>query len=141
MNTKRCYRTVLMLPAVLFSLGILSNAAVGDQDPLPSWNDGTAKQSIIDFVNRVTQFGSPDFVEPEQRIATFDNDGCCWNEKPAYIQLSFALTRPPNLGRAISRPFSLTDETSTWSRRRSFWPSSRRAGGGWPRSRATARRW
>ena len=87
MNTKRCYRTVSMLATVLFSLGILSTVTVGDQDPLPSWNEGTAKQSIIDFVNRVTQSSSPDFVESEQRIATFDNDGTLWSEQPMYFQL------------------------------------------------------
>ena len=87
MNTKRCYRTLLMLAAVLLTLGMLSTVAVGDQDPLPSWNEGTAKQSIIDFVNRVTQSGSPDFVVPEQRIATFDNDGTLWSEQPMYFQL------------------------------------------------------
>lgn len=60
---------------------------------LPSWNDGPAKRSIIEFVNRVTQSGSPDFVAPEERIATFDNDGTLWSEKPAYFQLFFAIDR------------------------------------------------
>jgi hypothetical protein len=48
-------------------------------DPLPSWNDGAAKQSILDFVAKVTKEGSPDFVPPAERIAVFDNDGtlCC----------------------------------------------------------------
>jgi hypothetical protein len=94
----------------LFSLGILSNVAVGDQDPLPTWNEGTAKQSIIDFVNRVTQSGSPDFVEPEQRIATFDNDGTLWSEQPMYFQLFFAIDRvkalaPQNPAWKTQQPF------------------------------------
>ena len=60
---------------------------------LQSWNDGPAKQAIIDFVKRVTQPGSPDFVPPSERIAVFDNDGTLWCEKPAYIQLDYLLRR------------------------------------------------
>jgi phosphoglycolate phosphatase-like HAD superfamily hydrolase len=62
-------------------------------DPLPSWNDGAAKKSIIDLVERVTKQGSPDFVPPNERIATFDNDGTLWCEKPMPVQLFFALDR------------------------------------------------
>ncbi|MBE4749693.1 haloacid dehalogenase-like hydrolase [Corallococcus sp. ZKHCc1 1396] len=51
-------------------------------DPLPSWNDGPVKQSIIDFVTRSTTEGSPGFIPPEERIATFDNDGTLWQEQP-----------------------------------------------------------
>jgi phosphoserine phosphatase len=63
------------------------------RDPLPSWNEGKAKQSIINFVGRVTRAGSPDFVPPAERIATFDNDGCLWAEQPVYVQLLFAIDR------------------------------------------------
>lgn len=63
------------------------------QDPLPSWNVGKAKSSIVDFVNRVTTPDGPDFVPVEERIATFDNDGCLWSEKPYYFQLAFAIDR------------------------------------------------
>ncbi len=59
------------------------------QDPLPSWNDGKTKQSIIDFVKDVSTEGSPKFVPAEDRIATFDNDGTLWCEKPL-IQGLFA---------------------------------------------------
>lgn len=62
-------------------------------DPLPSWNDGAAKQSIITFVEKVTKEGSPDFVPVAERIATFDNDGTLWCEKPMPVQLYFALDR------------------------------------------------
>ena len=62
-------------------------------DPLPSWNDGAAKQSIIAFVEKVTKEGSPDFVPVAERIATFDNDGTLWCEKPLPVQLFFALDR------------------------------------------------
>ncbi len=62
-------------------------------DPLPSWNDGATKSAIIDYVTSVTEEGSGDFVPVEDRIATFDNDGNLWAEKPAYFQLFFALDR------------------------------------------------
>ncbi|MDG1279284.1 MAG: HAD family hydrolase [Algoriphagus sp.] len=62
-------------------------------DPLPSWNEGAAKSSILDFVAATTTVGSPDFVAPADRIATFDNDGCLWSEQPFYFQLQFSLDR------------------------------------------------
>ena len=62
-------------------------------DPLPSWNDGETKQSIVDFVAKVTKEGSSDFVPIAERIATFDNDGTLWCEQPMYFQLIFALDR------------------------------------------------
>lgn len=62
-------------------------------DPLPSWNEGRAKQAILDFVAAVTRDGSADFVPAPQRIATFDNDGTLWIEQPMYVQLAFAIDR------------------------------------------------
>ena len=62
-------------------------------DPLPSWNDTASKQSIIDFVTKVTKEGSPDFVPVAERIATFDNDGTLWCEMPLPVQLYFAIDR------------------------------------------------
>ena len=62
-------------------------------DPLSSWNDGKAKQSVVAFVEKVTKEGSPDFVPAPERIATFDNDGTLWAEQPMYFQLIFALDR------------------------------------------------
>jgi phosphoglycolate phosphatase-like HAD superfamily hydrolase len=62
-------------------------------DPLPSWNDGDAKKAIVAFVSRVTREGTPDFVQPAQRIATFDNDGTLWCEQPMYFQVLFAVNR------------------------------------------------
>jgi len=62
-------------------------------DPLASWNEGPAKQSIVAFVKRVTTEGSPDFVPVPERIATFDNDGTLWNEEPLPVQLFFVLDR------------------------------------------------
>jgi phosphoserine phosphatase len=70
-----------------------SQASVPAGDPLPSWNDGNVKTSILDFVAKVTQEGSPSFVPIADRIATFDNDGTLWAEKPIPFQLLFAFDR------------------------------------------------
>ncbi|GCB54755.1 haloacid dehalogenase [Rhodococcus erythropolis] len=64
-----------------------------NSDPLPSWQDGTPKQAIRQFVERATTEGSPDEIAPEDRIAVFDNDGTLWCEKPMPIQLDFILRR------------------------------------------------
>ena len=58
-------------------------------EPLVSWNDGAAKQSIVSFVNAVTQKGGKDFVPEAERIAVFDNDGTLWSEQPIYVQFAF----------------------------------------------------
>jgi hypothetical protein len=63
------------------------------QEPLPSWNDTAPRKAIVTFVERVTKQGSPDFVQPAERIATFDNDGTLWAEQPLYFQLLFAIDR------------------------------------------------
>jgi phosphoserine phosphatase len=78
-----------------FVVGVLLSgpAAADATDPLPSWNDGKTKQSIVAFVEQVTTPGSREFVPPAERIATFDNDGTLWAEKPMYFQLLFALER------------------------------------------------
>jgi phosphoglycolate phosphatase-like HAD superfamily hydrolase len=68
-------------------------ADVASDDPLVSWRDGATKKSIVDFVTRVTKADSADYVAPEGRIATFDNDGTLWAEQPYYFQLAFALDR------------------------------------------------
>ena len=86
-------RDVLVALFFIFGLAFGGPAAAEGSDPLASWNDGKAKQSIIDFVGRVTTSSSPDFVPPAERIATFDNDGCLWAEQPMYFQLLFALDR------------------------------------------------
>ena len=62
-------------------------------DPLPSWAETETKSAIIDFVERVTDPASPDYVTPSDRIATFDNDGNLWAEQPVYFQLIYALDR------------------------------------------------
>ena len=62
-------------------------------DPLPSWNDTGPKKAIIAFVEKVTKEGSPDFVPVPERIATFDNDGTLWCEKPLPVQMYFVIDR------------------------------------------------
>lgn len=60
-------------------------------DPLPSWNEGEAKQAILQFVNETTTKGNKNYIPPEDRIATFDQDGTLWVEQPIYTQLAFAI--------------------------------------------------
>jgi phosphoserine phosphatase len=86
------FKPVIVAIALICALAfttVVSQAA----DPLPSWHDGPAKQSIIAFVERVTKPGSPDFVPVPERIATFDNDGTLWCEQPVPVQLYFSLDR------------------------------------------------
>lgn len=75
------------------SLALLAGLAAGPAlaDPLPSWNAGDTKSAIIDFVNAVTTPGSEAYVDPAERIATFDNDGNLWAEQPFYFQVQYAL--------------------------------------------------
>ncbi len=83
---------------LMIGLAILGGCSVSEQplrrtsdDPLPSWNDGAAKQAITRFVASVTDPNSAAYVAPEERIAVFDNDGTLWAEQPLYFQLMFAL--------------------------------------------------
>ena len=79
--------------AVAGCAAILTATVAQAADPLPSWNDGAARRSIVAFVEKVTKPDSPDFVPPAERIATFDNDGCLWAEQPIYFQAFFAFDR------------------------------------------------
>ncbi len=83
--------------SALLALGLASlvplQALAAAADPLPSWNDGPVKKSILDFVAAVTKEGGPDYVKPAERIATFDNDGTLWIEQPLYNQFVFAIDR------------------------------------------------
>ncbi len=85
-------------PLALLALGVLfaglaAATTVQAANPLPSWNDTTAKRAILEFVNKVTAAGSPDFVAPAGRIAVFDNDGTLWSERPVAFQAAFTLDR------------------------------------------------
>ena len=93
MRSTRC--TSLLLAALCVSLTIVQAA-----DPLSSWNDGAAKQAILEFVKSTTTQGSPQFVSPEERVATFDQDGTLWVEHPMYTQVMYCLERVPDLVKA-----------------------------------------
>ncbi len=80
-------------------LAIAGRAAAGD-DPLPSWNDGPAKEAIRRFVRDTTDAASPLFVPPEDRIATFDQDGTLWVEQPIYTQVVYCFDRVPEVVKA-----------------------------------------
>jgi len=104
LNRRILLSTLALLPALRST-----SASAQGADPLPSWNDGATKQSITNFVARVTTQG-PDFVPMDQRIATFDNDGTLWIEQPMYVQLAFILDRvkalaPQNPGWKTKQPF------------------------------------
>src|SRR6478609_393649 len=85
--------SLAMLPVLSAALRSTPAVAQTQGAPLPSWNEGATKASILDFVARVTTQNGPYFVPVEQRIATFDNDGTLWVEQPMYVQLAFALDR------------------------------------------------
>jgi phosphoglycolate phosphatase-like HAD superfamily hydrolase len=92
---------IASLAALIVTFGlILPTAASAQSDPLPSWNDGPAKQAIVNFVKATTDQSSPDFVPPEARIATFDQDGTLWVEHPIYTQVEYCLERVPALVKA-----------------------------------------
>jgi phosphoglycolate phosphatase-like HAD superfamily hydrolase len=85
-----------LLPVLSGSLfSTLAQAQTAPETPLASWNDGPAKQAILDFVRATTAQGSPKFVPPEDRIATFDQDGTLWVEHPIYSQVVYCLDRVP----------------------------------------------
>jgi phosphoglycolate phosphatase-like HAD superfamily hydrolase len=83
------------IAVALCALGLLTIAAQAQTDPLPSWNDGAAKQAIVAFVKATTDPGSANFVPEAERIATFDQDGTLWVEKPMYSQVIYCLDRVP----------------------------------------------
>jgi phosphoglycolate phosphatase-like HAD superfamily hydrolase len=83
------------ITSLIVTLALCSQAV--SADPLPSWNDTATKQAIVTFVQRVTKTDSPGFVPPNERIATFDNDGTLWSEQPIYFQLAFAIDRVKQL--------------------------------------------
>lgn len=94
-NRRGLLSTLAVLPA--FSGGLLTASAQAETVPaggaLPSWNDGPAKQAIVDFVRATTDQASPKFVPPDERIAEFDQDGTLWVEHPVYTQFMFCLDR------------------------------------------------
>ncbi|WP_295407026.1 HAD family hydrolase [uncultured Thiocystis sp.] len=93
MPTLTAFTRLLALGALL----VLGAAAQAATDPLPSWNQWPAKQAIIDFVQNTTTQGGQQFVPPEERIATFDQDGTLWVSHPMYSQVMYCLDQVPNL--------------------------------------------
>ncbi len=88
------------LPALAAVRGPVAAAAQSSADPLPSWNDGPARQAIVDFVRVTTDQANPGFVPPAERIATFDQDGTLWVEYPMYSQAIYCLDRVPAVVKA-----------------------------------------
>jgi phosphoglycolate phosphatase-like HAD superfamily hydrolase len=86
-------RLFLFLTLVMLALDL----NVWADDPLPSWNDGPAKQAIVEFVQATTTQDSPKFVPPAERIATFDQDGTLWVSHPMYAQVMYCLERVPSI--------------------------------------------
>ncbi|MHA6686808.1 HAD family hydrolase [Mesorhizobium sp. A556] len=86
-------RRFAILAFVFVSSFCLGSRAFAQVDPLPSWNDGSAKSAITEFVTKVTTEGGSNYVAPAERIAVFDNDGTLWSEQPVYFQFAFAIDR------------------------------------------------
>jgi hypothetical protein len=85
--------TRLLAAATLLAIATPASLSAQAADPLPSWNQGPARQAILEYVERVTRDGSPDRVAPGERIAVFDNDGTLWAEQPMYVQAFFIFDR------------------------------------------------
>lgn len=88
------------LLAFLLAFGLAAPASAQSTDPLPSWNEGPTKAAILAFVKATTEPGGADFVPPADRIATFDQDGTLWVEKPVYSEVVFAADRVRALAEA-----------------------------------------
>lgn len=99
--------SAVLLASLVVLCGLIGAHARADE-VLPSWNDGKARTAIIDFVERTTTAGSPDYVPAAERVAVFDQDGTLWVEQPVYTQLVYCLERVPALVKA--RPELATQE-------------------------------
>lgn len=94
---RREFAALLIGTAASLTLNGPASAQSTQDDPLPSWNEGAAKDSILKFVQDTTQKSSPHYVPPEERIASFDQDGTLWVEHPIYTQVMFCLESVPAL--------------------------------------------
>jgi len=83
--------------ATFLALCVISANVQAADDALPSWNDGPAKQAILQFPQATTDQSNAKFVPPEERIATFDQDGTLWVEHPMYTQVVYCLEQVPAL--------------------------------------------
>jgi phosphoserine phosphatase len=93
MNTLRIHADVLLVTLLI----AFASSSAAARDPLPSWNDGSTKTAILEFVSAVTDKNGKDYVEPAERVAVFDNDGTLWVEYPMYTQALFAFDRVKEL--------------------------------------------
>jgi len=100
---------LLLFPLFLIACSSNTKMEVVEESPtknkieLPSWNDGDAKQRILDFVHSACNEASADHIAPEDRIAVFDNDGTLWSEQPMYFQLFFVFDRLNYYGLEVHR--------------------------------------
>jgi len=90
----KTYFHILILGIIIIASHVSSpSAKIISDDPLPSWYDTDSRKEIIEFVESVTDKNNLQYIEPEDRIATFDNDGTLWSEQPLYFQFQFAIDR------------------------------------------------
>jgi phosphoglycolate phosphatase-like HAD superfamily hydrolase len=94
-NRRVLLSTLAVLPALSTLLPASAPAQTATGGLLPSWNDGLAKQAILEFVRATTDQSRPTYVPPEERIAVFDQDGTLWVEHPMYAQVVYCLERVP----------------------------------------------
>ncbi len=87
----------LVAVAILWTLSGCQPARTPEKQPLTSWNDGPAKESIVGYVTRVTQPGGEEFIPEADRIAVFDNDGTLWCEQPLYFEMVYSLKAAESL--------------------------------------------
>jgi phosphoglycolate phosphatase-like HAD superfamily hydrolase len=114
----RFYKAISMVTAFVLISVLLAGCIAKKEDAvngLPSWNDGSTKTAIIEFVEKVTTRGNPEYVPISDRIAVFDNDGNLWSEQPVYFQLFFVIDRvkelaPQNPEWAEKQPFKAVIE-------------------------------
>jgi hypothetical protein len=124
MKTKQFFQLVL----VLLMAGSLAISGCGQRsDPLPSWVEGANKSAIVKFVHDVTQKGGTKYVQPEERIATFDNDGTLWCEQPL-VQGMFMMFRLEEMATADpslreKQPFKAALENDVQYLQAEGWPA------------------
>jgi phosphoserine phosphatase len=82
---------LLIVAAATTFVTPIGGAAKAARDPLPSWRDTAPKRAIMEFVEKATRQGGPEFVPPGERIAVFDDDGTLWAEKPVPFEAAFAV--------------------------------------------------
>ncbi len=86
-------RDLIKTSAAAAVLGAVGGVSGAEENPLPSWNKGPVRDAILSFVKETTEKSSSKYVEPKDRVATFDQDGTLWTEHPLYTQAMFALHR------------------------------------------------